>query len=74
MRRISRLHAGIPPVMRFPLWKIEDLALLGQLPDEEVAKRTGRSVSAVAAQRKQLGLPKPELSQSGSFASETVSH
>lgn len=34
----------------------EDVALLGTLPDEEIAQRTGRSVSAVRSKRTLSGI------------------
>jgi hypothetical protein len=36
-----------------------DAVLLGKLPDGEVARRTGRSLSAVSQKRRLLGLPNP---------------
>jgi hypothetical protein len=40
-------------------WSEEDLGLLGQLPDRQVARRTGRSVNAVRLKREELGIPNP---------------
>ena len=37
-------------------WTDEQLALLGELTDREVAERTGRGVSAVTARRRDLGI------------------
>jgi hypothetical protein len=34
------------------------LRLLGTLPDEEVARRTGRTTNAVRQKRELLGIPK----------------
>jgi hypothetical protein len=42
-----------------PLWGPEDIALLGQVPDEEVVRRTGRTAGAVRQKREELGLPNP---------------
>jgi hypothetical protein len=42
-----------------PWWAPRELALLGKLPDEEVAARTGRSPNAVRTKREKLGIPKP---------------
>jgi hypothetical protein len=42
-----------------PWWTAEDIALLGVLPDEEVARRTGRSYDAVRRQRLLRGIPNP---------------
>jgi hypothetical protein len=46
-------------VRPFParLWAAEELALLGALPDAEVARRTGRTRNAVALKRHDLGRP-----------------
>src|SRR5262245_47917308 len=38
-------------------WSAVDLALLGELPDAEVARRTGRSRVAVTVKRNRLGIP-----------------
>lgn len=43
-----------------PLWKAEDLTLLGTLPDDEVARLIERPVNAVRVMRVKLGLPNPE--------------
>ena len=40
-----------------PLWTPEDIALLGTLPDEEVARRTGRTPNGVRIMRTRLGIP-----------------
>jgi hypothetical protein len=42
-----------------PRWSDADLALLGKLPDEEVARRTGRTWNAVRQKREKLGIPRP---------------
>jgi hypothetical protein len=42
-----------------PRWTRAQLRLLGKLPDEEVARRTGRSWNAVRAKREGLGIPNP---------------
>jgi hypothetical protein len=39
-----------------PRWASADLALLGVLPDEQVAQRTGRTVEAVRIMRTRLGI------------------
>jgi hypothetical protein len=39
------------------LWTADELALLETLPDEEVARQTGRTVSAVVHMRREMGLP-----------------
>jgi hypothetical protein len=38
-------------------WAAEDIALFGTVPDEEVARRTGRTVGAVRQKREDLGIP-----------------
>jgi hypothetical protein len=40
-----------------PLWTPEDIALLGTVPDEKVARKTGRTVEAVRIMRTRLGIP-----------------
>ena len=42
-----------------PLWTPEDIALLGTIPDEAVARRTGRTAGAVRQKREELGIPNP---------------
>jgi hypothetical protein len=42
-----------------PRWTPEDIALLGILPDEEVAARTGRTTGAVRQKREELSIPNP---------------
>jgi hypothetical protein len=37
-------------------WKADELALLGAMPDAEVARRTGRTAKAVLVARKRLGI------------------
>jgi hypothetical protein len=49
-------RVGIP---RGPLWAAKDRALLGKLPDSEISLRLGRTMTAVRAQRKKLGLRDP---------------
>ena len=45
---------------RGPWWSPAELRLLGKLPDDEVAERTGRSPNAVRIKRERLGIPNPE--------------
>jgi hypothetical protein len=40
-----------------PRWAAEDTALLGHVPDAELARRTGRTVGAVRQKREELGIP-----------------
>ena len=42
-----------------PRWTKKDLALLGKIPDNEVARRTGRTPDAVRQKREELGRPNP---------------
>jgi hypothetical protein len=42
-----------------PRWTRAQLRILGRLPDEEVARRTGRSREAVRGKRQALGIPNP---------------
>jgi hypothetical protein len=41
-----------------PRWTPEELALLGRLPDEEVARWIGRTPNAVRQRRELLGIPR----------------
>jgi hypothetical protein len=50
-------------------WTAEHLALLGGLPDEEVARRTGRTEDAVRQKREKLGIPNPD---SNRWAAEEI--
>ncbi len=43
-----------------PLWTSAQLKLLGKFPDDEVARRTGRTVNAVRIERERQGIPNPE--------------
>jgi hypothetical protein len=45
-----------------PWWTKAELALLGRVPDEQVARRTGRTVAAVRRKRETLGRAKPPAS------------
>jgi transposase-like protein len=47
----------LTPGYHGPCWTPEDLALLGTLPDAEVARRTGRTANAVRQKRGLLGIP-----------------
>jgi hypothetical protein len=42
-----------------PLWTAEDIALLGRVADDEVARRTDRTPGAVRQKREELGIPNP---------------
>lgn len=49
-----------PPVTYGVPWLPEHAALLGTMPDPEVARRTGHSVNAVRIRRRQVGVPRFE--------------
>ena len=59
-RKMSEAHkqrGTLPPAMSGPLWTVEEEALLGTMPDKEVAARIGRSITAVHDHRRKLGIP-----------------
>ena len=45
-----------------PWWTRAEVALLGRVPDEEVARRTGRTPNAVRCKREKLGRVRPPAS------------
>ena len=49
-----------------PRWTEAELALLGTLPDAEVARQIGKTVEAVRVMRTKLGLPRPGMVGGGS--------
>ena len=49
----------IPGSHLYPAWTKKELALLGKVPDREVAARTGRTLKAVQQKRLTLGIPAP---------------
>jgi hypothetical protein len=51
--QIQRALAG-----RSALWTDEELALLGTMPDDELAAQIGRTVEAVSLKRTRQGIPK----------------
>jgi hypothetical protein len=53
------LGRNLVPGFQGPRWTAEQLALLGTLPDAEVARRTGRTPNAVRQMRERLGIPNP---------------
>jgi hypothetical protein len=53
-------HTGSAPVAGDGfLWTAEETALLGTLPDAQVAEKTGRTLTAVRKMRLHLGRPSP---------------
>jgi hypothetical protein len=57
-RKLSEANKRIgnrPPSGK--LWAAEELALLGKVPDRELARRLGRSVQSVTLRRWKLGIP-----------------
>src|SRR5262249_4968231 len=59
-RRMSAAHRrrGTRPPAAGPAWSAEEEALLGTMPDEEVARRTGRTLVAVQGRRYTLRIEK----------------
>jgi hypothetical protein len=55
-----------PGALPEKLWKAAELALLGTLPLEMVARRTGRTPGAVRQKREELGIPNPTGNRWGS--------
>ena len=49
-------EAGDAAVYRGAVWTAEDLALLGTMPDAEVAARLGRTLEGVQLKREQMGI------------------
>jgi hypothetical protein len=63
-RRRTTLEQGLvrhirPGYNRGPWWTPREVALLGRLPDGEVAAKVGRSPDAVRRKRERLGTPNP---------------
>jgi hypothetical protein len=61
-RRRTALELGLGRHLKTgyhgPWWTKAEMALLGRVPDEEVARRTGRSVNAARVKRESLGRPR----------------
>jgi hypothetical protein len=53
------LQRHLRAVLREETWTEEEIALSGQLPDAEVARKIGRTAEAVRLKRGKLGLPNP---------------
>jgi hypothetical protein len=64
-RRAVELNLGrnLVPGYHGPWWSRAEMALLGKLPDDEVARRTGRTWNAVRQEREELGIPNPQRRQ-----------
>jgi hypothetical protein len=58
--REKNLAQYLRPGYHGPWWSRAEMALLGKLPDDEVARRTGRTWSAVRQKREELGIPSPQ--------------
>jgi hypothetical protein len=61
-RRALRLNLGqyLHKGYHGPWWTAKERALLGKLPDDEVAARVGRTREAVRSRRRDLGIPNPQ--------------
>jgi hypothetical protein len=60
-RMQTRRARGCPPPNRWAEdgWKPEEVALLGTMPDDELARRLGRSLNSVSLKRRRLKIPNP---------------
>src|SRR5262249_46292451 len=56
-RRLNLARHLRPGSHLYPASTAEQVALLGTIPDAEVAAKTGRSMSAVRLKREKLGIP-----------------
>src|SRR5262249_22179745 len=61
LQRRLRKIPGVDDLSIPKIWTPAEEKLLGKLSDEEVAKRTGRKVSAVRNRRQRKGLPPTEF-------------
>ncbi len=61
-RNAARLNLGkhLKTGYHGPTWTAKERALLGKLPDTEVARRTGRTREAVRIERERQGIPNPD--------------
>jgi hypothetical protein len=55
-----------------PRWTEADIALLGTMPDEEVGRRTGRTVEGVRQKREELGISNPSDDRKARWQPEEV--
>lgn len=53
------LGRHLPKGYHGPRWMRRQVRMLGRLPDDEVARRTGRSENAVRQKRELLGVARP---------------
>lgn len=52
----QKRRGTIPPGIKGPVWTEDEIALLGTMPDAEVAERTARTLAAVQSRRYALGI------------------
>jgi len=83
-QRRRKLHIrSVNPRRPLPdAWTPEQSALLGTAPDADIARRLGRTVTAITLRRSRLGIPNPhnqfrpftaeEISLLGKFSDEEV--
>jgi hypothetical protein len=57
---------GTRPPWLNPAWSPEEDALLGRIPDEEIARRTRRTRQAIYMRRHKLGIPAPHTERNWS--------
>jgi hypothetical protein len=62
---VAHKKRGTVPPAAGRVWTAEEEALLGKVPDEVVAERTGRGVSAVVARRHLFRVDGPTTSDDG---------
>jgi hypothetical protein len=57
----TRRERGCAPPVRWTEddWTPEEIALLGTLPDEELARQLGRSLNSVSLKRRRLKIANP---------------
>ena len=60
-QRSIELNLGrfLSPGNNAPLWTPDEIALLGAMPDQKLAKKIGRTHNAVRLKREELGIPNP---------------
>lgn len=55
-----RTDAGLPPVIEWRAWTRQELALLGTMPDNMLARQIARRPRCVRLKREALGIPQHE--------------